>query len=185
MVALGIATVYAEHEFRSRLEAKWASFFDTIGWRWTYEPVDAEGYIPDFLIQGERPFFVEVGPCVTAEDYRRKAAKAARNIQNLRQDILVLGVDWRAPGSDKRLPAAGWLGEIETPVWGDDTVEVTFGPGIWAFCPECRQLGVYHESMSRQLRPCGHVRPQALSWALESILRHAWADATNTAQWKP
>uniref|UniRef100_A0AAU2A0E9 REase associating with pPIWI RE domain-containing protein n=1 Tax=Streptomyces sp. NBC_00093 TaxID=2975649 RepID=A0AAU2A0E9_9ACTN len=33
-----IGTHYAGHHFRSRLEARWAVFFDTLGIRWEYEP---------------------------------------------------------------------------------------------------------------------------------------------------
>lgn len=37
--------------FRSRLEARWAAFFDLIGWRWEYEPFDLDGWTPDFLVE--------------------------------------------------------------------------------------------------------------------------------------
>lgn len=33
-----IETHYAGCRFRSRLEARWAVFFDTLGIRWEYEP---------------------------------------------------------------------------------------------------------------------------------------------------
>lgn len=59
-----IATLYSGIEYRSRLEARWAAFFDEIGWRHTYEPFDGDGYIPDFLIHGTRPLLVEVKPAV-------------------------------------------------------------------------------------------------------------------------
>jgi len=58
-----IDTLYAGHYFRSRLEAKWAVYFDAIGVKWTYEP---EGYVlpsgakylpdfyfPDYKVYGE------------------------------------------------------------------------------------------------------------------------------------
>lgn len=37
-------------QFRSRLEARWAYFFDMLKWDWEYEPIDLKGYIPDFII---------------------------------------------------------------------------------------------------------------------------------------
>lgn len=37
-----IQTRYAGHRFRSRLEARWAVFFDRLGIRWTYEE---QGYV--------------------------------------------------------------------------------------------------------------------------------------------
>lgn len=47
-----IPTQYKGYTFRSRTEARWAVFFDTLGWKWQYE---AEGYslpsgyyLPDF-----------------------------------------------------------------------------------------------------------------------------------------
>jgi hypothetical protein len=49
-----IETHYAGHRFRSRLEARWAVFFDSLGIKWLYEPqgyvVDGRPYLPDFLV---------------------------------------------------------------------------------------------------------------------------------------
>lgn len=47
-----IPTAYGGVNFRSRLEARWAAMFDLLGWRWEYEPLDLDGYIPDFLVRG-------------------------------------------------------------------------------------------------------------------------------------
>ena len=55
-------TRYGGINFRSRLEAKWAAFFDLIGWNWTYEPVDFCGWSPDFVIKGKTLVYVEVKP---------------------------------------------------------------------------------------------------------------------------
>ena len=48
-----IPTVYAGVQFRSRLEAKWAAWFDLMSLDWQYEPFDLEGWAPDFLIRAE------------------------------------------------------------------------------------------------------------------------------------
>jgi hypothetical protein len=49
-----IETRYAGCRFRSRLEARWAVFFDHAGIRWEYEPqgfvVGGRPYLPDFLL---------------------------------------------------------------------------------------------------------------------------------------
>ena len=50
-----IETEYKGYKFRSRLEARWAVFFDEIGVRWEYEPEgftlsDGTMYLPDFLL---------------------------------------------------------------------------------------------------------------------------------------
>ena len=44
-------TRYKSVLFRSRLEARWAAFFDLAGWQWEYEPIDLIGWSPDFLVE--------------------------------------------------------------------------------------------------------------------------------------
>lgn len=46
-------TTYADVRFRSRLEARWAAFFDLAGWKWEYEPLDLKGWVPDFVLKGD------------------------------------------------------------------------------------------------------------------------------------
>ena len=54
-----IETKYSGCFFRSRLEARWAVFFNTLGWRWEYEPerfkLPHGGYLPDFRISVGSP----------------------------------------------------------------------------------------------------------------------------------
>lgn len=68
-----IETFYKGFHFRSRLEARWAVFFDTMGFEWEYEPEgfslegDFDGdtlyYLPDFkLKEGRVEIYVEVKP---------------------------------------------------------------------------------------------------------------------------
>ena len=49
-----IETVYKGYRFRSRLEARWAVFFDAAGVEWTYEAqgydLDGKRYLPDFYL---------------------------------------------------------------------------------------------------------------------------------------
>ncbi|MFE0726305.1 hypothetical protein ACFW4M_32760 [Streptomyces sp. NPDC058794] len=62
-----IETSYAGHRFRSRLEARWAVFFDSLRIKWEYEPqgyaIGPEGhrrpYLPDFWLPKEK-LWVEV-----------------------------------------------------------------------------------------------------------------------------
>lgn len=90
--ARSYATTYAGSRFRSRLEAKWAAFFDLVGWRWTYEPFDTTGYIPDFLIHGRASFIVEVGPCEFLSEFSEKIAKPLAAFDRERP-VVVFGVD--------------------------------------------------------------------------------------------
>lgn len=59
-----IETAYKGYRFRSRLEARWAVFFDALGIPWEYEAegfnTSAGPYLPDFRIFGN--LFAEVKP---------------------------------------------------------------------------------------------------------------------------
>lgn len=60
-----IETQYKGYRFRSRLEARWAVFFDAMSMKWEYEPEgivlpSGTNYLPDFLIEGG--CYVEVKP---------------------------------------------------------------------------------------------------------------------------
>lgn len=58
-----IPTTYKGVQMRSRLEARWAAFFDQLKWPWVYEPFDGAGYIPDFLLNFDhRKFVVDIKP---------------------------------------------------------------------------------------------------------------------------
>jgi hypothetical protein len=58
-----IPTMYRWRLYRSRLEAKWAAFFDALKWTHEYEPLDLNGWSPDFLIsEDESRCWAEVKP---------------------------------------------------------------------------------------------------------------------------
>ena len=57
-----VQTEYKGYLFRSRLEARWAVFFDALGIRWEYEPEgivlsDGTHYLPDFYLPDFHCFF--------------------------------------------------------------------------------------------------------------------------------
>lgn len=71
-------TLYNNIKFRSRLEARWAAFFDLCEWEWEYEPIDLKGWTPDFRVSfpcghSECPdkhvLLVEVKPYYNIEDF--------------------------------------------------------------------------------------------------------------------
>ena len=58
-----IPTTYAGVRLRSRLEARWGAFFDLAGITWEYEPIDLEGWAPDFLLKtSAADIYAEVKP---------------------------------------------------------------------------------------------------------------------------
>ncbi len=66
--AHAIPTKWRGIQFRSRLEARWAAFFTAMGWEWSYEPIDLQGYIPDFILHMHQDVLVEVKPFTRFED---------------------------------------------------------------------------------------------------------------------
>lgn len=86
MTIKAIETEYNGYRFRSRLEARWAVFFDACGVRWEYEPEGFElpngmRYLPDFKLYGctERApetVWVEVKGEMTREDAEKIEAFA-------------------------------------------------------------------------------------------------------------
>ena len=82
MTIKAIETEYNGYRFRSRLEARWAVFFDVLGIEYQYEPegFDSDGawYLPDFwlnhhieIVVPSDGFWVEIKP--------RKASKKEVN----------------------------------------------------------------------------------------------------------
>lgn len=177
----GIPTTHAGTNFRSRLEARWAAFFDLVNWSWVYEPFDADGYIPDFLITGPAAFLVEVGPCIDNADYVAKSEKPLARAGVLRRDVAVLGVD-PAAGRYRDTPdhvVAGLLLEFD----GIDHLEP--GRGYWGRCFECGLVGLVHGHMSFHLRPCGHHQSGSFGEPIHrDELEAAWRRAGNDVQWK-
>ncbi|WP_341918923.1 hypothetical protein [Hydrocarboniphaga effusa] len=77
-----IQTKYAGHLFRSRLEARWAVFFDTLGIVWDYELDGFElsngiRYLPDFFLPDLDCYFEVKGPKPSAEEYAKSVMLSA------------------------------------------------------------------------------------------------------------
>ena len=134
-----IETQYNGHRFRSRLEARWAVFFDALGVRWIYEPegllIDGKPYLPDFLLP-DLGYLIEIKPATDNEwpshllfDWLNKSDDAPfalvpfPGFGNL-QFVLIKGTPGR--------------GTYEGYVLGDDG-------HIWCECPRCGSLGIQYE----------------------------------------
>lgn len=70
-----IETQYKGYRFRSRLEARWAVFFEALGVKWEYEPEGFDlgngvRYLPDFRVTSPQgyTFWYEVKPSNVASD---------------------------------------------------------------------------------------------------------------------
>jgi hypothetical protein len=106
-----IPTMYRGVRFRSRLEARWAAFFDVAGWSWVYEPVELPGYIPDFLVVGPggaraAEILVEVKPAACPEETQPACSKVVAS--GWGGHACVVGRD-PSIGSTRVAPGPAWL----------------------------------------------------------------------------
>lgn len=149
-------TRYAGIEFRSRLEATWAAFFDLTGWVWRYEPLDLHGWSPDFEISHKQhlatPIMVEVKPTWEQAEAAVDKIKASGTAK-----ALLLG---NGPGSPEGWADAGiaTYDHKPGPAFGAilyfDQGEEAYGDNAFTFCPRL-------------------------------VSESAWKEATNITRWKP
>lgn len=190
-----IPTTYKGVEFRSRLEARWAAFFDQMRWPWIFEPIDLDGWFPDFLLRTRMPpnVLVEVKPFTTLREFEdagvcEKIAKAM-NSCNRDEEVLLLGLApfWEKSevfGGGLKL---GWLQEnyadfsqdFSATGWDLAPLTYTERPEFEAdFCHEWnsytrRVSGWHHESWD-----CHSPRD------FQAKVDGCWAEATNLSAYK-
>ena len=169
-----IPTFYDGIEYRSRLEARWAAFFDQLGWQYTYEPFDGDYYIPDFVIHGGAPLIVEIKPAVTPDDYQAAATRVARGLsEQWQRGVVILGID--------PLPRAGFMRASR---WWP-----AFRNADWQLCPICGGVGIgTHVTKIAGWRPCGHAfindYPSNCKIADPQVINQFWASACNNVRWR-
>ena len=88
-----IETEYNGYKFRSRLEARWAVFFDSVGIKWEYESEgyilpDGTKYLPDFYLL-DYDWFVEVK--APRESSGKELFKTIKFVYHTQHVVLVLG----------------------------------------------------------------------------------------------
>lgn len=144
-----IKTEYRGHLFRSRLEARWALFFDLMAVRWTYEGEGYElpggRYLPDFEIELPRRglCFFEVKPHQPDLDALRKAHELA--FASSRPVFITQG---QPAVADCSIPEARGVYAVFCDGGEDD--DYFFCP-----CPVCGSVGI--EYQGRGARVCGNV----------------------------
>lgn len=195
-----IPTKYDGVQFRSRLEAKWAVFFDLLGWKWQYEPVDFNGWIPDFAIYGEHITYVEVKPVVffpkeIADEIDRSGCTdevliigqtpmLSTSHYNWGSKVVAIGaVDYEEGFGWIREKCANWIDDVvdepDDPWWWDDCVFGRWekGGGTIGFC---HAVGCYWDRISGGYDGgCCGAGPFVMS-EIEVL----WKEASNQVQWK-
>lgn len=133
-----IETCYKGYRFRSRLEARWAVFFDALNLDWRYE---SEGfhlgngmkYLPDFWIQNIDSW-IEIKP--TGQPSEEEREKARRLADGTGDDVYILYGDvWSgAYGAIHFLPQMGAM---------DDSIGMIDGIMEWVIRELERSLSFF------------------------------------------
>jgi hypothetical protein len=98
MSTQAIETMYDGHRFRSRLEARWAVWLDTLGIQYAYElqgfDLDGEAYLPDFWLPfqsgrvwapgtpGVAGYWLEIKPAPLTDNEEKLLSKLARDTKH-------------------------------------------------------------------------------------------------------
>jgi hypothetical protein len=134
-----IQTRYADCHFRSRLEARWAVFFDSLGIPWQYEPEgfnlgEAGAYLPDFLIRPNTAdaLWFEVKGRFPTEDEIRKA-QALSVGTGIRSCVYFGPIGMPAPADLYELSFDQYGDREDSWRWDDETGWHTYpcGPAPW------------------------------------------------------
>ena len=179
-----IPTQYGGVNFRSRLEARWASFFDQCGFQWEYEPFDLDGWIPDFHISGKTgSLLVEVKPidkfdCAVATKIETAACS--------NYEILLVGFKINLDPDDADFLQIGWFGEDTR--WGPtDSDELMWQPAVLGSAcggPGTLDIGPGFGSFRGRL----NGEYDGMAMCAKGSARHSilakWAHAGNKTQWK-
>jgi hypothetical protein len=187
-----IPTNYRGRRYRSRLEARWAAFFDLLSWGAEYEPYDLGKWSPDFLLS-KMETLVEVKPLSSFDpDVWEKAASASEGCGKFYQGL--------EPELDYEL--SGLLLTRTAPVI-DETGRVQLGwfavPDQNGFNPQPAYLGWLSSNLTPEREPAiihterngwwstrGYFGPWSDYLSPRFYAEHTlklWATATNTVQW--
>jgi hypothetical protein len=196
----GIPTKHKGRQFRSRLEARWANFFDLVGWRYEYEPFDLPGWIPDFLLLGEHEeVLVEVKP--VTEYPKELADEISRCPGAAKYEVLIVGcvvptvvkqLTFRQPTTFGRGVPFGWLGGDTSTFDYDDGSLIEAGDWNWDDAVLGRwerkgTIGFGQNTQSFRDRISGDNDgvPGGLVGLTLKEVEPLWAEAANRVQWMP
>lgn len=171
-----IETRYKGYRFRSRLEARWAVFFDAMGIPYQYEPEgyvlkDGTHYLTDFFLPNVRGgLWVEIKPDGKVEPEAGRRMELL--VESTRFDGTVIsGEPMNNINDDGRF---NWwfycMHDDSGSVWSD-------GPYRFCVCPWCSKIGF--EFDGRGARVCGwpkHHDSEAAALAVVQSMGHWRAD---------
>lgn len=137
-----IETVYGGYRFRSRLEARWAVFFETLNVPCEYEREgydlgDAGWYLPDFWLP-EHKYWIEVKGVAPSKSEERKARALAVHTEN---PVFIFWGSIPLEGEVTESPFA----YLPDGSWSNDYT--------WCECTHCISFGIVFDGDADRL-PC-------------------------------
>jgi hypothetical protein len=173
-----IPTLYRGRMYRSRLEARWAAFFDRLGWTYEYEPLDLGKWSPDFAITAPFDALVEVKPFTEFD------AEVAERMFDASGDPPFLLLTRVAPERLEGGVKIGWNAATGMPValcWAQRLNSPEFYADlttVWMTEPPKLISAARGElTEASPFRGCSSYYPD---YAMAR-----WADACNAVQWEP
>ncbi len=151
-----IETRYKGYRFRSRLEARWAVFFDALGIHWEYEPEGFDTpdgpYLPDFRLRlADKTVWLEVKP----DNFEGSDPRWDHVVIGTKTDLILA----KGIGAEFNLDAMELYEWIEP--WTDDGIEGEEAvPVCWdngrafCICTKCGGVGIEYEGRSERMGCC-------------------------------
>lgn len=183
MHTIGMPTRYKGRQYRSRLEARWACFFDLLCWRYEYEPCDFAGWIPDFVLCEAMTVFVEVKPVTLFPS--EVAAKI--DASGCEDEALIVGVSLFTGDvfCDNRL-CLGWLRQSmdDYPSPGDCVYDWNWA--VFGQYSTSSRLGFCHcmQSFADRISGCYDGGSYGRRYCDFRHLLALWVEAGNVTQWR-
>jgi ribosomal protein L37AE/L43A len=178
-----IQTKYRSVTFRSRLEARWAMLFDELGWPWEYEPIDLDGYIPDFVLPFKAgPLLVEVKPDFYLSELEQHTGKIENS--GWEHEAMVVGA---SPGliNAHGVVYSQTIGLLAERLQVEDVKSYAWSTALFHHCSECSGHALHSESGDWRCRVCGAYDGNTYMLPSDIDLQQVWAETGGRTQWKP
>jgi len=159
-----IPASYKGIKFRSRQEARWAVFFDTLGIQWLYEPeaykLERMVYLPDFWLPKQNCFWEVKAPGGGGEGRCEGLVKLTKKPVYIHygevalSELFALSIPGESLYDQSDSAHALW--------WGETGVAYDYYY-LWCECPKCGLLGLEFEGRAARL-PCECADREVVDW---------------------
>lgn len=148
-----IETVYNGYRFRSRLEARWAVFFDALGIPYEYEKegfvLPSGRYLPDFYLPEHR-CWIEIKPKGVYDKDSMLLCEELASASVLSVYYCNTGICPELQDDAHSYSPAELMGAESWMFWrsSDDGHVIGDNLYVWCECPECGSLGIQFDGRS-------------------------------------